>query len=232
MICYTKSLEIQNMKYALSAKGKQWRVGEVIDICFLEGTKSQKEFVKKNAQEWLLYANLKFNWDVPKDKSDVRITFREGLGSWSYVGTDSLFIPSDKATMNFGWLDKGTILHEFGHMLGLLHEHQNPDGGIIWNKDVVLRELSGPPNNWSEEMINHNVLSYASKDSSNGTKFDPNSVMLYYFPGEWVASGRGTRNNTQISEVDKKYIGLLYPFLKNTIKPKTNIVSRVLKYFK
>jgi hypothetical protein len=223
MICYTKSLEIQNMKYALSAKGKQWRIGEVIDICFLEGTKSQKEFVKKNAEEWLLYANLKFNWDVSKSKSDIRITFRDNLGSWSYVGTDSLFISSDKATMNFGWLDKATVLHEFGHMLGLLHEHQNPDGGIEWRRDKVIKDLSGPPNNWSEDMIEHNVLKHATKDSSNGTKFDSHSIMLYYFPGEWVQSGRGTKNNTQISETDKQYIRQLYPFVN-----KPNIVSRIL----
>lgn len=231
MICYTKSLEGQNMKYALSAKGKQWRIGEIIDICFLEGTKHQKKFVRDNAEQWLNYANLKFKWDVPKDKSDIRITFREGLGSWSYVGTDSLFIDSNKPTMNFGWLDEATVLHEFGHMLGLLHEHQNPDGGIVWNRDAVIRDLSGPPNNWSEDTINHNVLSYASKDSTNGTKFDPKSVMLYYFPGEWVKSGVGTKNNKQISEVDKKYIGELYPFLKNTVKPKNNLKNRIKKIF-
>lgn len=230
MICYTKHLEFQEMKYALSAKGKQWRIGEVIDICFLEGTKSQKEFVKTHASEWLKYANLKFNWDVSKPKSDIRITFRENLGSWSYVGTDSTFIPTDKATMNFGWLDKSTVLHEFGHMLGLLHEHQNPDGGIVWNEDRVLRDLSGPPNNWTPEMIRHNVLNHASKDSSNGTKFDPSSVMLYYFPGEWVQSGRGTKNNTEISEVDKKYISELYPFPNKPVKK--NMVSKMLNYFR
>jgi hypothetical protein len=39
------------------------------------------------------------------------------------------------------------VIHEFGHALGLIHEHQNPSGGIQWNKPVVCRYYEGPPNN-------------------------------------------------------------------------------------
>lgn len=234
MICFAKKLEFQDMKYALSAKGKQWRVGEVIDICFLEGTKEQRKYVKEIAEEWLKYANLKFKWDVPQDKSDVRISFRESMGSWSYVGTDSLFINRAQPTMNFGWLDKSTVLHEFGHMIGLLHEHQNPAGGIKWNVDKVIKALSGPPNNWDEGTIRHNVLNQATTDSANGTEFDPSSIMLYYFPDEWVEGGKGTNRNVDISETDKKYIAELYPFIdkgNNNVK-RTGIVSKIANLFK
>jgi hypothetical protein len=227
MICTIKTLDFQNMKYALSAKGKQWRVGEVIDICFLEGNRSQKEFVKLTAEEWLKYANIKFKWDAPQDQSDVRITFRENMGSWSYVGTDSLFITPQNATMNFGWLDKSTVLHEFGHMLGLLHEHQNPDGGIVWNESEVLRNLSGPPNNWSEDMIRHNVLNKVLPNTTNGTKFDPNSVMLYFFPGAWTSTGKGTKQNNSLSDIDKQHISQLYPFPNKTIQKKKNLFKKI-----
>ena len=43
--------------------------------------------------------------------------------------------------MNLGFLDGGTAAHEFGHAIGLGHEHQNPAGGIEWNEEVVLRDL-------------------------------------------------------------------------------------------
>ena len=41
-------------------------------------------------------------------------------------------IPLNQATMNLGWQDEGVVLHEFGHTLGFIHEHQNPEGGIQW----------------------------------------------------------------------------------------------------
>ncbi len=40
--------------------------------------------------------------------------------------------------MNLGFVDRSTVLHEFGHSLGLIHEHQSPfKGGFEWNKDEV-----------------------------------------------------------------------------------------------
>ncbi len=52
--------------------------------------------------------------------------------------------------MNLGFLDGGTAAHEFGHAIGLAHEHQNPAGGIQWNEEVVIRELAKSPNFWDE----------------------------------------------------------------------------------
>jgi Astacin (Peptidase family M12A) len=54
--------------------------------------------------------------------SMLRITFQDGIGSFSYVGTDNLKFQSGQ-TMNFGWdlTDRygfTTALHEVGHALG------------------------------------------------------------------------------------------------------------------
>jgi serralysin len=43
-----------------------------------------------------------------------------------------------KPTMNYGWMTPDSsddevhrvVAHEFGHALGLIHEHQNPDTPI------------------------------------------------------------------------------------------------------
>lgn len=36
------------------------------------------------------------------------------------------------------------VPHEFGHAVGLIHEHQNPEGGVPWSRDAVVADLSGP----------------------------------------------------------------------------------------
>src|SRR5438128_1710060 len=81
-------------------------------------------------------------------------------------GTDNLGIPKSRPTMNFGWLRDDTedaeyervVVHEFGHALGAIHEHQNPKGGIEWNLPAVYAYFAGPPNHWSKEETDLNVV--------------------------------------------------------------------------
>jgi hypothetical protein len=114
--------------------------------------------------------------------------------------------------MNLGWTDGGVIEHEFGHAIGLSHEHQNPQGGIQWNVETVIADLSGPPNWWDRETIIHNVLNKYLHDQIRGTQYDPDSIMHYPFPGSWVKSGIPTSFNHKLSEKDKEFVGtILYP---------------------
>ena len=109
------------------------------------GNTIQQNKVKTVVQEWEKYANVKFTF-VATGKATIRITFDTTSGSWSYVGNEVGLIKPNEATMNLGWIgsssttitadEKGVILHEFGHTLGLMHEHQSPvRGGTITLKD-------------------------------------------------------------------------------------------------
>ena len=184
---------------------KLWINGSTLRVKFLEGTPEQQATAKAQALWWTEQANLNFEFTDASD-AEIRVTFDPNDGAWSWVGTDARKIPFNQPTMNLGFLDGGTAGHEFGHSIGLGHEHQNPLGGIEWNEDVVIKSLSGPPNNWTEDQIRFNVLNKYSMDQIRGTQFDPESIMLYFFPGTWVKSGIGTRANDVLSNLDKMFI--------------------------
>lgn len=184
---------------------KLWVNGSKLRVRFMGGTPAQQAKAKEQAQWWIPHANLSFEFNNAPD-AEIRIAFDSSDGAWSYIGTDCQGIPSNQPTMNLGFLDGGTAAHEFGHAIGLAHEHQNPEGGIVWNEEVVIRDLSGPPNNWTEAQIRHNVLEKYAADQIRGTKFDPDSIMLYFFPGTWVKSGIGTKANDVLSDLDKAFI--------------------------
>jgi len=201
--------------------GKLWSSGRVLGAAFLDGSETQKRKVIENAQIWCKYADIKFDFSAGSG-ADIRISFEADPGSWSAVGTDCLhteYFRLNEPTMNFGWLRDDTddieyrrvVVHEFGHALGAIHEHQNPKGGIKWNIEAVYQAFSGPPNNWTKEEIDFNILQKYSEDQINGTTFDIRSIMLYHFPPELIIGGIGTPGNTKLSAGDKKFIGKMYP---------------------
>jgi hypothetical protein len=202
------------------ATPKRWNNGRKLRIKFLDGTPKQKRQVQKYAEQWLPYANVGLDFKGGAD-AEIRISFRQS-GSWSALGTDSLLtnaFPKTQPTMNYGWLRddsaenewRRVVLHEFGHALSAIHEHQNPKSGIKWNLNEVYRVFSGPPNSWSKAQIDFNIVQKYSVDQLNATDFDAKSIMLYAFPSALIATGRATRNNTDLSEQDKKFIAEMYP---------------------
>lgn len=213
-ICTQKYLPQHNIPGvygSMSAKGKTWDVGQTIDIYFMDGTEQQREHVVRASSEWLLYANLNFRFTDSIGNSDIRVSFAN-RGAYSYIGTDALFIRKTQETMNFGWLDDETILHEFGHFLARLHEHQHPDIGFDWHEANVLRILSGPPNNWDRDMIYHNVLNRQKNENVVKGDYDKKSIMHYFFPSSFTLSGVGMSQNKVLSEGDIAHARKVYPF--------------------
>ncbi|OPY74533.1 MAG: Astacin (Peptidase family M12A) [Syntrophorhabdus sp. PtaU1.Bin153] len=197
---------------AISPKGKAWMNGTTLHVRFMGGTESEQAVAREQAGWWEQVANLKFDFNNATD-AEIRITFDPNDGAWSYIGTDCTHIPLNQATMNLGFLDGGTAAHEFGHAIGLAHEHQNPLGGIQWNEQVVIAEMAKPPNSWDEETTRHNILRKYSVDQINGTAFDPDSIMLYFFPASWTLNGIATKANDVLSQMDKMFIAgaQMYP---------------------
>ena len=209
---------------AIAPIGKTWMNGSTLRVRFIGGTAAQKAKVREQAGWWTAHANLKFAFDDAPD-AEIRISFDADDGAWSYVGTDCRGIPLNEATMNLGFMDGGTTAHEFGHAIGLAHEHQNPAGGIQWNEAVVIREMAKSPNFWDEATTRHNILRRYAADQINGTAFDPKSIMLYFFPADWTLNGIGTEANEVLSELDKQFVAgaRMYPRTAPTVAEATEL---------
>lgn len=158
--------------------------------------------------------NIKFEFIDNVNDAMVRIGWEDD-GSWAYVGTDQLKQEAGQPTVNFGWLDGATMCHEFCHVLGMIHEHQNPFGRTIkWDKAAVYKwaeETQG----WDKETTDVNIIDHYDKNLINGSNFDPNSIMLYFFPGSLTKTGQGTKQNLRLSPIDAKWLHKSYPGLES-----------------
>jgi len=209
---------------AISPIGKTWMNGSTLHVRFMGGTAAEQAVAREQAGWWEKVANLKFAFDNASG-AEIRISFDKSDGAWSYIGTDCRGIPLNDATMNLGFLDGGTAAHEFGHAIGLAHEHQNPAGGIQWNEPVVIREMAKSPNFWDEQTTRHNILRKYTADQLNGTAFDPESIMLYFFPSDWTLNGIGTKANDVLSRIDREFIAgaKMYPKTGGTVSTATEL---------
>ncbi|MBP6006265.1 MAG: hypothetical protein KA740_01095 [Rhodoferax sp.] len=201
---------------------KKWGSGFTLRCRFLDGSAKMQKKVRTLAKGWEKFANIKLKF-VTKGPEEVRISFYADAGSWSAVGRDALnaaYFPVHQPTMNFGWVrddsdpveDKAVVLHEFGHALGCIHEHQAPTFDRKWNKAEVMKYFQGPPNFWDADAIQSNVLSKYSPRGIKATKFDPESIMLYAFDAELFSDGRGpTNENVRLSVTDQTMIKKMYP---------------------
>jgi hypothetical protein len=160
------------------------------------------------------------------DKSpaaNIRIAFNSDTngGYWSLLGILAKHAEPNEPTMNFEGFPESlrryfnrqnasewgksyehtTVLHEFGHALGLSHEHFHPQCQQDMKMDIIIAYLMGPPNNWSKEQARFNIDaqyyiqilgkqagSIESKLVTSPTT-DQASVMLYQFPASYYLSG-------------------------------------------
>ena len=185
---------------------------QTITYCYLKGPNQgndvQHAKVDATIQEWQLYANIIFH-KTDDQNATLRITFDKTTGSWSYVGKQVTSVAAGSPTMNLGWIDdesttlqasdKGTILHEFGHVLGLQHEHQSPargdtltlneDGKLISGRQRIFFQLTMTSlavytyyertQNWSPALVKEEIIDvYNTSDVSNYSKLDLTSIMM------------------------------------------------------
>lgn len=205
---------IENLEMALEV-GKKWRNGRILRVRFLDGVPFVHEKVKNYANQWSRFANIKFVFGNDSD-AEVRISFKHE-GYWSYVGTDNLTIAKNEATMNFEGFNEQTeesefsrvVLHEFGHLIGVSHEQSSPAANIPWDIPAVYEHYR--VRGWSKQDVDHNVLAKMPFQGTSFSRYDPLSIMQYPVPNELTIGDFEIGWNTTLSELDKQFIGRMYP---------------------
>jgi serralysin len=208
-----------------------------ITVRFMNGTDFQKRKVKEYARIWTTVSapgaayrfqqknkiNFRF---IPDDGvtsgnvADIRILFQEG-GSASYIGIDCKNIPQHEPTMFFGWINEAqsdaviqqVVLHEFGHALGLIHEHQSPAANIPWDKEKVYeyyKNTQTPP--WDRAKVDANIFARYSPTTTNYTAYDVRSIMHYAIPAGLTIGGFSTPWNASLSKLDSSFIKEIYRY--------------------
>jgi hypothetical protein len=217
---------------AVIARLKVWQAERFpITVCFFGGSPDLKVRIMNAALEWTRHeAKIPIDFGPnPQNPSQcgplgaqVRIGFAY-YGYWSLVGQDSDLANPNEQTMNFANWDANeapepeftqTVLHEFGHALGLEHEHQNPKAHCEEEFDwpAIYSYLAGPPNYWTKSKVDHNMRRLTSEGLIL-TEFDPKSIMLYTFPRQFYKhdSSCYTPPNYFPSNADLAAIAERYP---------------------
>lgn len=199
-------------------KLKLWENGRTLRIKFLDGDAGVQGRVAAIAQEWQALANLKLEF-VTSGTTQIRISFAEKDFSWSTVGTDALTVSQSQATMNYGWLEPDTdtreyqrvVRHEFGHALGMIHEHQNPaaEGKIPWDKPKVYAYYAAQ--NWTKADVDFNIFQVYGEDTTNHSAFDRTSIMEYAVPDSLTIGSYAIGWNTEFSSTDREFMRRQYP---------------------
>ncbi|XZF14081.1 M12 family metallopeptidase [Chitinophagaceae bacterium MMS25-I14] len=202
---------------AVSLLGSPWRK-RTITVIFTDGDSIVQARVRTTALKWEKYANIKFNFAASAAKPDISVSFQRGKGTNSRIGKYSAgFRPS----MYFDDLNPDDddyyydyyVLHEFGHALGLMHEHQSPNSNVVWNVSALEKYCAAfnPP--WSPTMVREQIIDQFARSQVLASDFDPTSIMMYSFPSNLVESGNvPAYGNSAISTTDSIHIRRLYPF--------------------
>lgn len=194
---------------------KKWKSGRTLRISFLGNPNPQvKAKIISYANQWLQYVNLKFEF-IKSEDGDIRIATDPG-GSWSYIGTDATLIDKDKATMNYGWLYPDTpdieysrvVLHEFGHALGAIHEHQHPNAGIPWDRPKVYAYYARQ--GWDKEQVDNNIFAKYDSNQLNTSAYDRFSIMHYAVPNDLTIGDWEIKWNSTLSDIDKEFMRSQY----------------------
>jgi len=172
--------------------------------------------------------NIRFqidtNTSTPSIDYQFRISFVENDCS-TYHLPDALNFYDDtnnpsvatRGTINMGgWFDISTALHELGHAIGLVHEHQNLCGfNYTWKDKEIIYTYYNVVNGWDKAAVDNNMLDYVVDFDTIMSIYDPKSIMMYDLPIFLSLNKIEYNNNVRLSPNDVYYINSIYGWKKS-----------------
>lgn len=180
------------------------------------------------ANEWSRHCSMFFIEEKKYELSDIYVSLKKGFGFYSAIGLQSkVFIAKNKPSMNLdpNWgLESGfstkkelryrycksMVMHEFGHALGLIHEHQREDRPFSINVKYVKNnfEKLGMP---SYDAAKENIIKTYQNINVSRSRFDYKSIMIYPLTKNVISENFKINIPYNLSKIDKIKIGKIYP---------------------
>ncbi len=204
--------------FTIDYKRAERFIGQDIQVLFLNGTAEQQKSVMFAANKWTEWANINFVYHALSDsppivQSHIRVKIDPQLrhaSGYSQIGIGNLS-SSTEPTMVLVDTKFNLVAHEFGHAIGLQHEHQHPD-----RREHDYTKACSDMSWWT---CYYNVKRKFTKDQNfQGTPPDKYSVMIYsefVGFGDYAATDDRIKNravlDAQLSLFDKWAAAMIYP---------------------
>lgn len=196
-----------------------WNPGAGIHVRFVEIDPKIKlddapKRVEAIAREWEKVANVRFVFDNAPD-APVRVKLGNGNGGYSALGVDCYHVDPNEPTMELllsrdEKLLRNTVLHEFGHVLGCVHEHSSPVSDIVWKEQNVYSYYKHHFK-WPKERVDRQILHRYEEVGTNHTTFDKDSIMIYPLDPWFMENQPKIPAHDDLSPKDERFIREIYP---------------------